>query len=339
MNPPRISIAMATYNGEKYLQEQLDSIAAQTLPPYELVICDDGSTDATLDIAEKFATEAKFPVRIYRNEINLGYADNFLKVASLCEGDWVAFCDQDDIWFKNKLEVVSSKIKKHQNTTFVMHSARLIDELGRDLGRNQPDIKKNKIIEPLKIRLSLIVSGFSVIIKSDIAKLLDQKSRPKWINGENISHDWWSYILANAIGDVLLIKDILVQYRRHVGSITGDYSNQNKIMDKLRSGCAYCASLSKFTTMLSNYFYSSSQNCKNDEYKRKMENASKYYAILSAFYESRLKIYNRKKKIINFIFLLRKGAYVGKYSHVFGFYAMLKDFYSIILLKSDRGIR
>src|SRR5664280_13480 len=98
-----ISIAMATYNGERFIREQLDSLARQTYLPCELIVSDDGSTDRTLEIVEDFAKSAPFSVRAYRNEQNLGYADNFLKAASLCDGEWIAFCDQDDVWFDNKL--------------------------------------------------------------------------------------------------------------------------------------------------------------------------------------------------------------------------------------------
>ncbi len=76
---PRVSVAMATYNGERFLAAQLKSIVAQTRAPLELVICDDGSTDGTVEIAEQFAQRASFTVRIERNADQLGYAENFLK--------------------------------------------------------------------------------------------------------------------------------------------------------------------------------------------------------------------------------------------------------------------
>ena len=138
-----ISIAMATYNGAKFLREQLDSIAAQTLPPYELVICDDGSTDSTLAIAREFAKEVNFPVRIYLNEHNLGFADNFLKAASLCEGDWIAFSDQDDVWLPHKLATVSRRF--NDGVLLVLHSSDLVDASLKANCKRWPDKKKNFI--------------------------------------------------------------------------------------------------------------------------------------------------------------------------------------------------
>ncbi|MGA8529432.1 MAG: glycosyltransferase, partial [Acidobacteriaceae bacterium] len=120
--PDRISVAMATYNGEKYIREQLDSIARQSLLPYELVVTDDGSTDGTLEMVEDFARSAPFPVKIHRNDVRLGFADNFFKAASLCEGELIAFSDQDDVWLEDKLSVCSSHFVD-PDVFLVAHSA------------------------------------------------------------------------------------------------------------------------------------------------------------------------------------------------------------------------
>ena len=104
MTPSRISVAMATFNGERHLAAQLESIAQQTLAPHELVVSDDGSTDSTLEIVEAFERRAPFHVRIERNPTRLGFAANFLTAAERCEGELIAFADQDDVWLSTKLE-------------------------------------------------------------------------------------------------------------------------------------------------------------------------------------------------------------------------------------------
>src|SRR5438309_759094 len=91
-----ISVAMATHNGATYLREQLESIRNQSVPPDELIVSDDGSSDATLSIVADFAPTAPFPIRIEQNSHRLGYRANFLKVANLARSDLIAFCDQDD---------------------------------------------------------------------------------------------------------------------------------------------------------------------------------------------------------------------------------------------------
>jgi len=107
-----ISIALASYNGEKYIREQLDSILNQTIQDFEVIICDDCSNDNTWNIIEEYANnDARF--RCYKNEKNLGFIKNFEKAISLCEGDYVALCDQDDIWIQIHLEVLFSNIKNN----------------------------------------------------------------------------------------------------------------------------------------------------------------------------------------------------------------------------------
>ena len=92
-----VSVALCTYNGERFLQEQLDSIAMQTWTPDEVVVGDDGSSDSTLEILERWKQSVPFSVRIERNERNLGFAKNFESTLSRCTGDVVFLCDQDDV--------------------------------------------------------------------------------------------------------------------------------------------------------------------------------------------------------------------------------------------------
>ena len=122
-----ISIAMATFNGERFIRKQLESLAKQTLSPFELVITDDGSTDSTLAIIDEFARQAPFPVRLYRNPTQLGYVQNFMHCAHLCKGELIAFSDQDDIWDDRKLRCACSVFEEH-NPSVVFHDFHLIDK-------------------------------------------------------------------------------------------------------------------------------------------------------------------------------------------------------------------
>src|ERR1700730_9787095 len=98
-----VSIAMATYNGEQHIKRQLESLAVQTHPPRELVVTDDASDDHTVLVLTSFGKHAPFPVRVYRNSTRLGYRRNFMLAASLCNSELIAFCDQDDVWYPEKL--------------------------------------------------------------------------------------------------------------------------------------------------------------------------------------------------------------------------------------------
>ncbi len=98
----RVSVAMTTYNGEKYLEEQLESIYTQTRLPDEVVVVDDGSWDGTVEILQRYYE--RYGLIYYINEKRLGFNQNFGKAISLCTGDYIALCDQDDIWFAQKIE-------------------------------------------------------------------------------------------------------------------------------------------------------------------------------------------------------------------------------------------
>ena len=100
-----ISIALASYNGSKYIREQLDSILEQTYQDFELIICDDCSTDNTWQILQEYAQKDS-RIKVFENERNLGFKKNFEKAISLCNGKYIALSDQDDIWIDNHLEVL-----------------------------------------------------------------------------------------------------------------------------------------------------------------------------------------------------------------------------------------
>jgi len=102
----KVSVAMCTYNGQRFLHQQLQSLLDQTVRPDELVVCDDGSSDDSLMVVEAFAVSAPFFVRVIRNSQNLGYIRNFEQAISRCTGDLVFLCDQDDVWDRRKIETL-----------------------------------------------------------------------------------------------------------------------------------------------------------------------------------------------------------------------------------------
>lgn len=124
----KISIAMTTYNGARYLQSQLDSFALQTRLPDELVVCDDCSSDETISIVEKFALHAPFEVRLFKNPKNLGYTKNFEKALSLCTGDLFFFSDQDDVWDDRKIALMLDKLNENPEKNVLICDARYVDE-------------------------------------------------------------------------------------------------------------------------------------------------------------------------------------------------------------------
>src|SRR5947209_2797042 len=186
----RISVALCTYNGSKYLKEQLDSIASQSLLPDELVICDDGSLDATESIVRAFEKTALFKVVFLRNEKNLGSTLNFEKAISCCSGDLIALCDQDDLWLPLKLEKLTAAIEADARIGGAFSDALLIDGSGRDLAstlwsqvqyipdRNSTDLDRKTLLR------HNVVTGATMMFRSSLRPMLMPIPR-QWV------HDGW----------------------------------------------------------------------------------------------------------------------------------------------------
>ena len=127
---PKISVAMATYNGEKYIREQLNSIANQVILPDEVVICDDASSDSTVNIIKEFLIISPFPVRLHVSLTNIGYAKNFEKAIGLTSGDVIFLCDQDDIWLKDKISCMNKVLQEEPGLVIVAHDCTFYNEGG-----------------------------------------------------------------------------------------------------------------------------------------------------------------------------------------------------------------
>lgn len=220
----RISIAMATYNGERFIAEQLESLAAQTVAPHELVVCDDGSTDGTLGIVEAFARRSPFPVRVIRNEKNLGYADNFLKAASLCEAEWVAFCDQDDRWAPEKLALVGQAVGRDPEVLLVQHPAYLTDERGEPTGEVAwpSEERTYRRLGHFPWRSGM---GCGQVFRTWLVREIPHDDR-FMIDPERPSttspHDDWVLKLSQCLGSAHYMARPLVYRRRHAQSVTAE---------------------------------------------------------------------------------------------------------------------
>jgi len=226
---PAISVAMATYQGERYLRAQLDSIAAQTLQPLELVITDDGSVDRTLEIAQDFAKTVPFPVRVSPNETRLRYADNFLRAASLCEGDLIACCDQDDLWKPEKLRTCAEPFS-NPSVLLVLHAAQTFSD-SNPLGHHFPAVPEKRILvsgesDPFANR-----PGFAMVVRRSLVTLATQVTRPPSL----YSHDHWFWFLASSAGSIATLPEVLTLYRQHEANVYGA-GDKKTLTGQLKSG-------------------------------------------------------------------------------------------------------
>jgi glycosyltransferase involved in cell wall biosynthesis len=215
----KLSIALATYNGTLYLKEQLESIAAQTRTPDELVISDDQSTDDTLRLIEEFGATADFPVRLSVNESNLGTAKNFEKAISLCRGEVILLSDQDDVWHSDKLESVERIFEARPELSLVFSNAELVDESLRRVDETLFDLvdfnpEKQRLVKSgraldLQLRENLFL-GCTMAFRANLKKLI----LPISATGPLV-HDGWIMLLVAAVGEIDFINRPLVKYRQH----------------------------------------------------------------------------------------------------------------------------
>jgi hypothetical protein len=122
------SVVLCTYNGSQFLNDQLQSISTQSVPPSEIIVSDDASTDETRQIVRAFALRSKVNVRIIFNQANLGYTKNFEKAAAFSNGNIIFFSDQDDVWHSNKIQSVCQLFDHHPSILGVTHDGRLVDQ-------------------------------------------------------------------------------------------------------------------------------------------------------------------------------------------------------------------
>lgn len=311
---------MATFNGASYLQEQLDSLAAQKFLPHELVLCDDGSTDATLAIAEKFAALAPFPVRITRNAVRLGHADNFLNAASSCQGEWIAFCDQDDSWLPNRLAAAAAAIgAEDDDLMMVVQAAELSDHALNPSGRRLPEIA-HRHVRPRNAHYGFWVRpGFSLTIRGSLVRALPWHERPLNYLPCQLpqSHDKWVCMLANALGNVAYLPESAAFFRRHDAALTGSYDGRGfgqSINLAVRTGGAHYQYLSKVAMQSAACLRSLSVATVDAEWAARLEEGAALFDRLESVHRGRASIYLSRgllSRLSRLGSVFREGGYFG----------------------------
>jgi len=220
----KFSVLLCTYNGASYLREQLDSIAAQTVLPRELIACDDVSTDDTVSILNEFATRAPFPVRIVRNPVNLRSTANFAQGISLCTGEVIVLSDQDDRWHANKLARFEQVWQDDPGTDVIFTDADMIDASGKPLGKRLWDsvgfspgfrhwVQAGRTLDVLLKRY--IMTGATMAFRATLRDSL-MPIPHSWV------HDAWiAMIVAATGGQIVMLPEALIDYRSHASQQIG----------------------------------------------------------------------------------------------------------------------
>lgn len=217
----KISIALATFNGAKYLGEQLDSIKRQSRQPDELVISDDSSSDNTVEIARRFATEVAFKVIVDPHEKLGNYNENFVRAIGQCTGDIVALCDQDDVWAEDKLSRAAREFDD-ETVMAVSHRMEVVDERLQSLSLTLPQDPLNGKFTVADLDPWYTPGGMHMLFRREpIASwLLQEAPLSKWFPAP-APFDEWIFFLAGLAGKRVLTTDILGVWRRHSKATTG----------------------------------------------------------------------------------------------------------------------
>lgn len=215
---PLISVVMATYNGERYLSEQLDSLLAQTYPNMEIVICDDASTDGTSLLLASYAA-VHSNIRVYHNKENLGYIRNFERAITLSSGSLVALCDQDDYWDPEKL---TTQFEALGDADLVYCDAQICDENlipgAQTISSISNCLSYNSCLQQA---VFCRIYGNTMLFK----KSMLQGALPF---PTILPHDWWIAFMASCKAGIAFCDRVLVKYRQHDQNLIGAATGQSR---------------------------------------------------------------------------------------------------------------
>ena len=228
-----ISVAMATYNGERFLEEQLRSIMRQTVLPDELVVGDDGSSDRTLEILEHMREESPFPIKVNVNPERLGFARNFRQTVNGTRGDIIFLCDQDDIWMADKIERMMRLFELHPEILSLSSSYRMADETGTPIFSLEdiPKARLQKVSWKSFIRHPRY-PGMAMAFRRNLWERIGEE---EW--SPSTSHDWIINEKAALSDGLYKCSDKLVYYRQHKRNTQGTLMTKDsgkKLRDRVR---------------------------------------------------------------------------------------------------------
>ena len=326
MNELKTSIALCTFNGEKYLSEQLQSLFDQTILPDEIVVSDDGSSDQTLNIVHTFANLNIIPIRILEHKENLGVFKNFVYCIKECKGDFVFTCDQDDYWMPNKLEKHLQMHRLNPNAELIYSNAEVVlNTLDNILYPLWEPNQINDTVNGKASYTSLVVKGQSIagccmsFRKDFFDKILPIPNK--------IYHDDWIATSACLSGNIIGISEALIKYRQHGNNVVGIIRGRR---------------LSYFKSLFTNVpFY-----VKSDEYIAQRHHliydAMESHSYLNQFLIDRniseiVELYDSRSNyasqgFIESIGKLSSSLIKGYYRHLNGLLTYLKDVYNVIFI-------
>lgn len=304
----KVSVALATYNGEKFILKQLESLLHQSYKIDEVIICDDKSTDRTVDVILKYIEENNLNWKIYINESNLGYKMNFYNALKQTTSDIIFLCDQDDIWHRDKIKDYMNIFNDNTQIKCINSSFECIDSNNRSINSfsfMKKTLKEDELFHVLfeDIVVSNIAMGCTMAFSKDIKDIYLQNSTCK------ATHDWEINAIAAISNGLYFYNKPLIQYRIHNQNTTGiDVINNNdrmnnRIKNSLEIDC-YLNSLSNYDVLL---------NDKQREYLNKYKEFSKKRMLLLKEKQTKNWFYLIKNLDIYKQYVSKKGMLIELY--------------------------
>lgn len=282
----KVQILLSAYNGKKYLREQIDSLRNQTWSNLEILIRDDGSTDGTEEILREYEKQYS-NIRVFAGK-NIGLVQSFFELLELSDADYIAFCDQDDVWMEEKIEQAVLAIGGMEMPVLYCGNKILVDSNLKEIGISDSENMKpgfgNAVVEN-------IATGCTMVLNRKLVEII-KKRIPK----KAILHDWWCYLVASYYGKVIYDKTPYIYYRQHGGNQVGGSAG---FVQETKAKLNYLKkSKGKLKAQLMEFHKIYYGNRKKDELICAVLNAEKFSGRISVIFNS--KIY-RQKKMDNFI--------------------------------------
>jgi glycosyltransferase involved in cell wall biosynthesis len=305
---------MATFNGAEFLSEQLNDLLQQTVPPTEIVVSDDASTDGTDSLLRSFAAMAHCDVKIIRNKTRIGYRRNFMQAAASCSGDLVAFCDQDDRWSRRKLEHVRQPFDDPE-ILLAFHNAEVVTCRGESLGRLTSE--PSSIYPPLTTSPWMFPRGFTQVFRRTLLQIPGWESSVDHCSPAQVmAHDQWFVFLASVLGKIAFISESLARYRQHEANAFGWKSRSlgQFVSEVLDASSRYEGFSSAFEARARILEASQEVNLSAD-WRERLVTGQRAYQVLAHRYKNRAQIYTCRDvrgRILPFSRLLREHAYAQR---------------------------
>lgn len=222
---PKINILLSTYNGAQYLNQQLDSLLAQTYPNLTIYIRDDASTDHSFTIIKDYYNTYpdKFVILGDESNENMGYMQSFWTLLRECKNaDYYAFCDQDDIWLPHKIELGINRLEKEPSNSCPLLYSSSFDYYDEHLNFTGHAQKLSSNIQLKDVLFYTPAFGFTIIINHTLKELA---LKPSSLHA--LPHDSWCQKIATSMGEFIYDPAVTTKYRRHSSTVT--YANSHKL--------------------------------------------------------------------------------------------------------------